>query len=155
MMALIDESSPNFLSWPTTGWGERMTPSRSTPQMLPRIRTGKQPQQPQWTDRRNDAHVEQSIIHFRARCDFHPPAIKRSISKCRNHGRLITANSPFRRLGRQEYLYRQRPKTENRRKHAERVSPMTSQPAGQLVGTPGYLAIKADSRHTAEVSATR
>src|SRR5438045_6232773 len=97
----------------------------------------------------------QSSVLLRCRGPTPPPCIKRSISKCRNHGRLITANGPFRRLGRHEYLYRQRPKTENRRKHAERVSPMTSQPTGQLVGTPGYLAIKADSRHTAEVSATR
>src|SRR5206468_2302437 len=93
-------------------------------------------------------------------CDFHPAAIERSIGKGRQQSRSTAVNAPLRfsstrTLRNSQNFHRRRNKRDDRREHAEQVSPMSAQPPWQLVRTPGYLPVEADASHAGKIGMRR
>src|ERR1700687_266097 len=63
-------------------------------QMMAAAHAGEQAKEAKRSDGSDDADIEQAIVHFGLRRDFHPAAETRSIGESSDEGGLIAADSP-------------------------------------------------------------
>ena len=131
-------------------------------QVPARVNAREQARQPESAHIADDAYVEQSVVHFRPRGDFHAAAVKRSIGEGREDGGLITAHGPRLRSsnfliflmtsGPRENFHRKWGERKDSWGKAERIAAVSTEPSRQLIGSAGDVPVEADSGYTAKVA---
>jgi hypothetical protein len=111
----------------------------------------KQASQLERIDAANHANIKLPVIHSSARRDLHPAAVSGSVGKsCQDRG-LIAASRPARAFVGSRNLHGERGETKNSWNQGQRITPVPTHPARQLVSPAGHFPIQPDASHAAEI----